>query len=110
EKFDYMTDHLADKAASYIAQHKDRPFFIYLAFNATHGPQDVLPADLKAARGDKVRALTIALDRGVGKVLDALDEHQLTDNTLVFFLNDNGGTLKHDNRPLRGYKGSCWEG
>ncbi|MFO1522737.1 MAG: sulfatase-like hydrolase/transferase [Kiritimatiellia bacterium] len=38
EKFDYLTDHLASEAAEYIAKNKDRPFFLYLAFNATHGP------------------------------------------------------------------------
>lgn len=110
EKFDYMTDHLADETVKYINKHKDQPFFIYLAFNATHGPFHATETDLKKANGDKVAAMTIALDRAVGKVLDALDRNKLTENTMVVFLNDNGGTPKHDNRPLRGNKGSCWEG
>ncbi|MCC9607997.1 sulfatase-like hydrolase/transferase [Blastopirellula sp. JC732] len=110
EKFDYMTDHLADEAAKYIADSKDKPFFIYLAFNATHGPNHATEADLATTGGKKVPAMTIALDRAVGKVMDALQENDLTDNTIVFFLNDNGGTPAHDNRPLHGFKGSCWEG
>ncbi|XAL98022.1 sulfatase-like hydrolase/transferase [Phycisphaeraceae bacterium D3-23] len=110
EDFEYMTDHLGDEAARYIEDSKDGPFFIYLAFNATHGPFHTTDEDLAAANGDKVAAMTIALDRAVGKVLDALSEHGLTDNTMVVFINDNGGTPRHDNRPLNGNKGSCWEG
>jgi len=110
ERFEYMTDHLGDEAARYIEDSKGGPFFIYLAFNATHGPFHTLETDLAAAGGDKVAAMTIALDRAVGKVLDELDEHGLTENTMVVFINDNGGTPRHDNRPLTGNKGSCWEG
>jgi len=110
EAFEYMTDHLADEAAAYIADSKDQPFFIYLAFNATHGPFHATEEDLAKANGDKVAAMTIGLDRAVGKVLDALKEHGLADNTMVVMINDNGGTPRHDNRPLRGNKGSCWEG
>lgn len=110
EEFDYMTDHLAEEAAKYIADSKNTPFFMYLAFNATHGPNHATEADLATTGGKKVPAMTIALDRAVGKVLDAVEENGLTDNTIIFFLNDNGGTPAHDNRPLRGFKGSCWEG
>lgn len=110
EEFDYMTDHLAEEAAKYIADSKNTPFFMYLAFNATHGPNHATDADLATTGGKKVPAMTIALDRAVGKVLDAVEENGLTDNTIIFFLNDNGGTPAHDNRPLRGFKGSCWEG
>lgn len=110
ERFTYMTDHLADETVKYIQRYKDEPFFIYLSFNATHGPLEATPADLKKMNGDKVAAMTIAMDRSIGKVLDALDQHKLTDNTMVVFINDNGGTDKHDNRPLRGFKGKCWEG
>lgn len=106
----YMTDQLAEEAADYISLHHTKPFFIYLAFNATHGPNQATEQDLKAAEGKTIPAMTIALDRAVGKVLDALEEHELTDQTLVVFLNDNGGTTAHDNTPLRGFKGSTWEG
>ena len=110
EKFDYLTDHLAGEAAAYIARHKAQPFFLYLAFNATHAPMQATKADLKAAGGNKIAAMTIALDRAVGTVLDALKTEGVLDNTLVIFLNDNGGATGHNNAPLNGHKGSCWEG
>ncbi|PQO39723.1 sulfatase [Bremerella cremea] len=114
EKFEYMTDELADAAAKYIADSKDQPFFMYVAFNAIHTPNHVLQKDLDALGDDqkdaKHRAMTIALDRAVGVILDELDQQGLTDNTLVIFLNDNGGAQGHDNSPLRGRKGSTWEG
>jgi arylsulfatase A-like enzyme len=114
EKFDYLTDELGRAAAEYIGRHKEGAFFLYLAFNATHGPRHAAPADLEQAGGagaEKVlRAMTSALDRSVGTVLDALDEHGLTKDTLVVFVNDNGGATGHDNAPLRDRKGSTWEG
>ncbi|QDU91739.1 Arylsulfatase precursor [Pirellulimonas nuda] len=114
EKFDYMTDELGRRAAEYIAASGDKPFFMYLAFNATHGPDQATESDLAAVQSGggnkKHRAMTIALDRAVGVVLDELHAKSLTDNTLVVFLNDNGGVNGHDNTPLRGFKGSTWEG
>lgn len=114
EKFDYMTDELARAGAEYIQKHKAEPFFMYLAFNATHSPNHALPADLeKTGTGPgnrNHRAMTIALDRAVGVVLDSLQSNGLTENTLVVFVNDNGGAAGHDNTPLRGQKGSTWEG
>ena len=114
EKFDYMTDELGRAAAEYIGKHKAEPIFMYLAFNATHGPNDALESDLEKIKegggNAKHRAMTIALDRAVGVVLDSLDEHKLTKNTLVVFVNDNGGATGHDNTPLRGRKGDTWEG
>ena len=110
ETFEYMTDELAREAAAQIRKHKDGAFFIYLAFNATHAPLHATVADLKAAGGNKIAAMTLALDRAVGVVLDELKNSGVLDNTLVVFLNDNGGAGGHDNAPLRGHKGSCWEG
>ncbi|PQO33831.1 sulfatase-like hydrolase/transferase [Blastopirellula marina] len=114
EKFEYMTDELADAAAKYIADSKDQPFFMYVAFNAIHTPNHVLQKDLDALGDDtqdaKHRAMTIALDRAVGVILDEIEKQGLTDNTMVVFLNDNGGAQGHDNTPLRGQKGSTWEG
>ncbi|MBI1368006.1 MAG: sulfatase-like hydrolase/transferase [Planctomycetes bacterium] len=110
EQFDYMTDELGRRAAAYIHESKDKPFFVYLAFNATHMPLQATEADLKAAHGDKIAAMTIALDRAVGMVLDQLDKDGLSKNTIVVYLTDNGGPHGHDNSPLRGYKGSTWEG
>ncbi len=114
ETFDYMTDELGRAAVDYIVDAKDTPFFMYLAFNATHGPNHATEADLEAVGegpGNQThRAMTHALDRAVGMVLDALELQGLADNTLVFFINDNGGVRGHDNTPLTGFKGSTWEG
>lgn len=114
ETFEYMTDELGRAAAEYLSEPHDRPFFMYLAFNATHGPNHATAADIKEV-GDgpgnrTLRAMTHAMDRAVGVVLDELDRQNLTDNTLIFFLNDNGGVRGHDNTPLSGFKGSTWEG
>jgi arylsulfatase A-like enzyme len=110
ESFDYMTDELARGAAEYIVANKARPFFMYLAFNATHGPKHATEEDLAKTGGNTIAAMTIALDRAVGVVLDELKTQSLTDHTLVIFINDNGGATGHDNSPLRGRKGQAWEG
>ncbi|MBN8458575.1 MAG: sulfatase-like hydrolase/transferase [Verrucomicrobia bacterium] len=110
EEFDYMTDHLAAKTSEYITKHKAEPFFIYLAFNATHGPSHATKADLEKAGGNRIKAMTLALDRAVGTVLDSLKQNGIIENTLVFFINDNGGATGHNNAPLRGHKGQTWEG
>jgi len=118
ESFDYMTDALGEEAAAYVERHKDVPFFLYLAFNAVHTPMHARESDLAAITGEdkprrqKLKAMTIALDRGVGKVLDALDAHGLTRDTLVVFVNDNGGATNNgsSNGPLRGTKGTPFEG
>lgn len=118
EGFAYLTDTLGDEAARYIAAHRDQPFFLYLAFTAVHTPMHAIEEDLaqvaaiERPRRRKLAAMTLALDRAVGKVLDALDAHGLSDDTLLFFLNDNGGarTNASSNGVLRGKKGSPFEG
>jgi arylsulfatase A-like enzyme len=110
ESFDYMTDELARQATQYIERHKASPFFMYLAFNATHGPIQATKEDLAKAEGNKIAAMTIALDRAVGNVLDCLTKQGLRERTLVVFLVDNGGATGRDNTPLRDHKGSSFEG
>lgn len=118
EDFDYMTDALGDEAAAYIEKHRERPFFLYLAFNAVHTPmhakKEVLAAveGVKKPRRRKLVAMTRSLDAAVGRVLDALEEHGLTDDTLLVFVNDNGGATNNasQNGALRGKKGSPFEG
>lgn len=109
-----MTDELGRAAADYIAKSKDKPFFIYLAYNATHCPNEATDADLAVVKrgggNEKHRAMSGALDRSAGIVLYELQKHSLRDNTLIFYVNDNGGVAGHDNTPLRGFKGSTWEG
>lgn len=115
ESFEYMTDELGRAAADYITKSKNQPFFMYLAFNATHTPIHALESDIAEAEKTssekiKLRAMTIALDRAVGTVLDTLEQESLIENTLLIFVNDNGGAAGHDNSPLRGQKGQTWEG
>ena len=116
EKFDYMTDELGRQAANYIAQRGDEPLFVYLAYNAVHTPMHALERDLEGLDGKQRRrklvAMTHALDRSVGYVLDALDAAGIADDTMVVFVNDNGGATNNasSNGALRGRKGSVWEG
>ena len=118
EKFTYMTDELGKQAARYIAENRKRPFFLYLSFNAVHTPMHAKEQDLKQFQQlknvsrQKLAAMTKALDDAVGTVMAALDEHNLRDNTLVIFINDNGGAQSNssNNLPLRGWKGTPFEG
>ncbi len=116
ETFDYMTDELARQARKAIEQRGDQPLFLYVAFHAVHGPMHALEQDLVGAEGTERRrkliAMTRALDRAVGVILDALAAEGIADNTLLFFLNDNGGATNNASRnaPLRGHKGQLWEG
>ena len=114
----YTTDMFSDEAVSFIRRTKEQPFFLYLAYNAVHTPMHAKEEDLAAFPEieDELRriyaAMTRSLDEGVGRVLDALDQEGLADDTLLFFINDNGGATNNgsNNGPLRGMKGSKWEG
>ena len=116
----YMTDYLSDEAAAAIKANRNRPFFLYLAYNAPHTPFQATKADyaaLGAIKDPRLRvygAMVRALDRGVGKVTAALKAQGLGDNTIVIFTNDNGGAwyagLGDINKPYRGWKGTFFEG
>ena len=112
----YLTDELTAKAVEFVKDEPGAPFFLYLAYNAPHGPMQA-PERLVNNYGhvdDTERrvylAMVDAMDRGVGRLIDALDDAGLRDNTLVFFLNDNGGPDRADNGQFRGGKGSLHEG
>jgi len=118
----YLTDVLAREAVSFIERHRKGPFFLYLAFNAVHTPLEVPEAirkqfsHVKDPKRRTYLAMTAALDAAVGKVLGKLRTAGLEENTLVFFLSDNGGAVgkfapnASSNAPLRGSKGDTWEG
>ena len=118
---DYLTDVLGDKAAEFIGESAGEPFFLYLAYNAPHHPLQA-PADLvdkysvvADPQRQRYLAMVDSLDLNVGKVLDALAAAGARDNTVVFFLSDNGGIAKGadryaDNGPLRGGKDSLFDG
>lgn len=116
----YLTDALGREAKSFIARHRDEPFFLFLSFNAVHLPLQVTPEYLRRIPenfGDERRrvlaAMTLAMDDAIGGVLTELRESGLEDDTLIFYLSDNGGNPSQNasyNGPLRGGKGDLYEG
>jgi arylsulfatase A-like enzyme len=117
----YLTNRLTEEAIAFIDRNKSRPFFLYLAYNAVHAPPQAPKDDIEAYHRrfpdiGKERQVLMAmlkhLDDGVGAVVAKLKREQLFDNTLLFFLTDNGGAkaMHADNTPLRGFKGSLTEG
>jgi len=116
----YLTDYYTDEAVKVIQANKHRPFFLYLAHWAPHVPLQATRADYDALshiENHRLRvyaAMIRALDRSVGRVLDALKENGLDDNTLVIFTSDNGGAgyiaLPEINQPFRGWKITFFEG
>lgn len=134
----YSTDLITEEAVRFIRDcaEDDAPFFLYVAYNAPHTPLQAKKEDLllygfdenkplfngrsngygSKGRGNTVRqtysAMVTAMDRGIGHVLEALEELGIDSNTVVVFQSDNGGHPKGggNNDPLRGTKGSEWEG
>lgn len=107
-----MTRRYTERTVSYIREHKDKPFFLYLPHNAVHFPlyphQDFMGKSGISLQKDWV----MEVDWCVGQILDTLRELQLDSKTLVIFTSDNGGPTNQgaDNTPLRGAKGSTLEG
>jgi arylsulfatase A len=99
-----------EEAVKFIADHKAKPFFLYLPHNAVHFP--LYPG--KKWAGKSPHGLysdwVEEVDWSVGRVLEALQQHGLAGRTLVIFTSDNGGTQRGKNTPLRGFKGSTFEG
>ena len=116
----YLTDYYTDEAVNVIEANKDRPFFLYLAHWAPHTPLQAAREDYEALshielHRERVYAAMIrSLDRGVGRVMDALEANGLDENTLVMFTSDNGGAgyigLPDVNDPYRGWKITLFEG
>jgi arylsulfatase A-like enzyme len=117
---EYSTDLFTDAAIDYLRERKSQPFFLYLSYNAPHfpfqGPNDadldIRPNTAGWSAGTRERYINMVerLDEGVGKVLAELEKLGLSSNTLVVFTSDNGGDPRGRNLPLRGIKGSVWEG
>lgn len=111
----YLTDRLGDKAVEFIDRNKEDPFFIYWSPNAVHTPMEATEDDLARYEGhprQELAAMTWALDRAVGNIKEKLEQEDLLDNTLIFFLSDNGGAHNNQssNAPLKGFKGNKYEG
>lgn len=116
----HLTDYFTDNALAAIEANKNRPFFMYLAYNAPHTPLQALKSDYDALPQIKDHtqrvygAMIRQLDRRIGDVLQKLKSSGLDENTLVIFTSDNGGAwytgIPDLNKPYRGWKGTFFEG
>ena len=108
----YSTDLIANEAVRVIADHRmkrsEQPLFMYVAFNAVHGPLEEIPRYVEE-HGKRYAALK-CLDDAVGLIVNAVDQSGFGDNTLVIFANDNGGLRDEMNAPYRGTKNTNYEG
>ena len=117
-KHKYLTFQFTDEAVSFIEGAKEKPFFMYLAYNAVHGPnqapQEYIDKYPDFPQNERVQAAMVsALDDGIGQVLETLKRTGKYENTLIFFLSDNGGLpywWKGSNDPWQGFKREQWEG
>ena len=136
---DYLTDAFSREAVEFIDRQARRraadagggagaggdaaaasqPFFLYLAYNAVHTPMQAPPhyfarfPDVKDDTRRTMLAMLAAVDDGVGRVLAKVREHGLEEDTLIFFLSDNGAPTRANgsrNTPLRGVKNTAWDG
>lgn len=111
----YLTDVLGERSVHFVEENKDRPFFMYLAYNAVHTPMEAKTADLEKYKNhhrQDLAAMTWSLDENIGKLQNKLKELQLIENTLIYFLSDNGGAHNNssENGILKGWKGNKFEG
>jgi arylsulfatase B len=114
----YSTDLLGAEAVRFINESPtDKPFLLYVPFNAPHGPYHAHEADVERfkhfpkERRRVYAAMVVAMDRAVAGILNALDDRGIADNTFVLFFSDNGGIVSHgDNGELRGGKVQVYEG
>ncbi len=117
---EYLTDAFSSEASRFVqdAKAKNKPFFMYLSYNAPHVPLQAKAEDM--AKFDDIQdndrktyaAMVYAVDRGVGELVKTLKATGQYENTVIVFLSDNGGNTDHgaNNYPLKGKKGDTWEG
>lgn len=113
----YLTDAFAREAASFIRRHADEPFFLYVAPNAVHSRYQATPAELAivpaSVKGEQRRlfaAVLMGLDRAIATIDAALRAEKLDQDTIIAIVSDNGGVSAGRTVPLRGRKGSNYEG
>jgi len=116
---EYLTDAFGREAVNFIKKNKDKPFFLYLPFNAVHGPLEAKKEDLehfkhiKNVKRRTLAAMHMAMDRNIGHITKTLNNLNLEENTLIIFYSDNGGKPEGNysyNHPLKGIKGMVLEG
>lgn len=114
----YMTDYLTDEACAFIQRHESEPWFFYLSYNAPHTPMVAKKEKLEKYNHLKglrrvLAAMMESVDDGVGEVIEKIRATGQAENTIVWFLSDNGGVAPHNgslNGPLAGRKGHLFEG
>lgn len=111
----YVTDLFTEAALDYLDDAQQQPFFMFLSYTAPHGPMHAKAEHLEKFKGHPRAALASmywAADEGIGRVLARLEALNLREDTLIFLLSDNGGAEANqsNNAPLKGYKGSKFEG
>ncbi len=119
DETEYLTDAFARESVEFIERSKDRPWFLYVAFNAVHSPLEATPKyearfpHISDPKRKTYAGMLSALDDAVGRVMAKVRELGQEENTLVMFYSDNGGPTAETssrNDPLRGYKGQMFEG
>ena len=122
----YLTDLFTDEAIAFIDRHKNEPFFLYMPYNAPHGPleapdeeiQPYIEMDKFTNAVSTTYAMITRMDKGIGRILDHLEKTGPTDNTIILFTSDNGPALfgkgdddqRRYNGPFRGAKYDVLEG
>lgn len=116
---EYLTDAIGREAEAFVDRVKGKPFFLLMTFNAVHTPMEATEkyssrfSGIENKRRRTYAAMLSALDDSVGRLRDKLEKEGLTRNTLVCIISDNGGPINVNgsiNDPLRGAKGTTWEG
>ncbi|PXX23779.1 sulfatase-like hydrolase/transferase [Arenibacter sp. ARW7G5Y1] len=114
----YLTDDKGKECVDFIRRHKNEPFFLFASFNAPHSPMQATEKDLALfshIKDEKRRiycAMVHRLDINVGRIIEAIKEEGLAENTLIAFISDNGGPRGNAsvNAPFNGQKGILLEG
>ena len=113
----YLTDVLGDKAVNFIDKNhqSNTPFFLFLSFNAPHTPMQAKNEVLEKFKDNPRRvyaSMMWSMDEAIGNVIDGLKENNQYDNTIIYFLSDNGAAMSNDASPFpfKGWKGNQYEG
>lgn len=115
----YTTEAFGNEAVKFIQKHKEQPWFVYLAFNAVHAPLEAPDkylsrfTNIDPKKRQTFAGMLSAMDDSVGNVLKTIHDQGQDEDTLIFFISDNGGPTAQTtsgNGPLRGFKAQTWEG
>lgn len=119
-KDEYLTNRLTDESIKFISESKDQPWFLYLTHFAVHTPIQGEPELVKKYEAKTpgklhdhpvMAAMIESVDTGVGRIIEAIDAAGQTENTIIVFTSDNGGYGPATSMsPLKGYKGTYYEG